>query len=160
MFGHLPGYELSNDFAPQPSDLAWTPADWVWIDGLANILLCFWYHGIPVLGFRVRRFDPEKALNLIEKHCVRNTFLPPTALKFIRQLPQLSSRTIPSMRFIMSAVEPLGAEMLIWVEEVLNIKINEMNGHTEVNYFIGNSQMLSPKNLEVREGSILDILQE
>ena len=144
LLGHLPGYELSHDFAPQPSDLAWTPADWAWIGGLANILLCSWYHGIPVLGFRFRRFDPEKALDLIEKHCVRNTFLPPTALKFMRQLPKLSSRTTPSMRSIMSAGEPLGAEMLKWGEEVLNIKINEMYGQTEVNYFIGNCQILSP----------------
>ena len=68
ILGHLPGFELSHDFAPQPCDLAWTPADWAWLGGLANILLCSWFHGIPVLGFRFRRFDPEKALALMEKH--------------------------------------------------------------------------------------------
>ncbi|MDP6728691.1 MAG: AMP-binding protein [SAR324 cluster bacterium] len=143
LLGHLPGYELSHDFAPQPGDLAWTPADWAWIGGLANILLCSWFHGIPVLGFRFRRFDPEKALALIEKHRIRNTFLPPTALKFMRQLPQCSSRHETSLRSIMSAGEPLGAEMLKWGEECLDVRINEMYGQTEVNYFIGNSQTLT-----------------
>ena len=144
LLGHLPGYELSHDFAPQPGDLAWTPADWAWIGGLANILLCSWFHGIPVLGYRFRRFDPEKALALITKHQVRNTFLPPTALKFIRQLPESSSQVQTSLRSIMSAGEPLGAEMLKWGEDCLNVKINEMYGQTEVNYFIGNCQTLEP----------------
>ena len=40
----------------------------------------------------------------------------------------------------MSAGEPLGAEMLKWGEDCLNVKINEMYGQTEVNYFIGNCQ--------------------
>ena len=44
----------------------------------------------------------------------------------------------------MSVGEPLGAEMLKWGEEVLNIKINEMYEQTEVNYFIENCQKLSP----------------
>ena len=44
----------------------------------------------------------------------------------------------------MSAGEPLGAEMLKWGEDCLNVKINEMYGQTEVNYFIGNCQTLEP----------------
>ena len=144
LLGHLPGFELSHDFAPQPGDLAWTPADWAWVGGLANILLCSWFHGIPVLGFRFRRFDPEKALALMEKHRVRNTFLPPTALKFIRQIPNLSGRFKNPLRSIMSAGEPLGAEMLQWGKASLGIRINEMYGQTEVNYFIGNCQSLIP----------------
>ena len=28
LLGPLPGYELSYDFATQPLDLAWMPADW------------------------------------------------------------------------------------------------------------------------------------
>ncbi len=34
LFGHLPGFELSHDFFPQPGDCFWTPADWAWIGGL------------------------------------------------------------------------------------------------------------------------------
>ncbi len=144
LIGHIPGYELSHDFAPCPGDLAWTPADWAWIGGLANILLCSWFHGIPVLAYRFRRFDPEKALRLMEKHMVRNTFLPPTALKFIRQVSNINGRFRLPLRTIMSAGEPLGGEMLQWGKETLGININEMFGQTEVNYFIGNCQMILP----------------
>jgi len=39
LVGHLPGFELSHDFFPQPGDVTWTPADWAWIGGLYDILM-------------------------------------------------------------------------------------------------------------------------
>ena len=38
LHGHLPGFELSHDFFPQPDDLIWTPADWAWMGGLFDVL--------------------------------------------------------------------------------------------------------------------------
>jgi acetyl-CoA synthetase len=144
LVGHMTGWEMSHDFAPKPADRTWTPADWAWIGGLANILLCSWYHGLPVLAYRFRKFDPEQAADLMARHSIRNTFLPPTALKFMRQVPGLRERYGFDLRSVMSAGEPLGAEMLAWGEEALGVKINEMYGQTEVNYFVGNCQRLEP----------------
>ena len=143
LIGHMPGWELSHDLGPKPGDLAWTPADWAWIGGLANIVFCAWFHGVPVLSHRFRRFDPERALDLLAKHQVRNTFMPPTALKFLRQVSSIDSSKL-ALRSIMCAGEPLGAEMLHWGEAALGVKINEMFGQTEVNYIIGNCQTLTP----------------
>ena len=45
----------------------WTPADWAWIGGLMNALMSAWYHGVPVLAHRARKFDPEQlGFQLIE----------------------------------------------------------------------------------------------
>ena len=140
LLGHLPGFELSHDFCPMPGDLGWTPADWAWIGGLMDLLMPCWYFGLPVVAQRARKFDPERALQLMQDYGVRNTFLPPTALKFMRQVPNIRSRYKLKLRTIMSGGESLGAEMLAWAKEELGVTVNEIYGQTEVNYVVGNSQ--------------------
>jgi acetyl-CoA synthetase len=39
----------------------------------------------PVLAHRSKKFDPAEAFELMRKYKVRNTFMPPTALKLMRQ---------------------------------------------------------------------------
>src|SRR6202022_497003 len=80
LLGHLPGVELPHEFFPQPGDLFWTPADWAWIGGLFDVLMPAWHHGVPVLAYRARKFDPEEAFHLMATYRVRNAFMPPTAL--------------------------------------------------------------------------------
>ena len=58
LYGHLPGFELSHDFFPQPDDLIWSPADWAWMGGLFDVLMPGLYHGRPVLAFQTTKFDP------------------------------------------------------------------------------------------------------
>ena len=65
--GHLPGFELSHDFFPQPGDRIWTPADWAWIGGLYDVVMPALAHGMPVVAFRTPRFDPEQAFDLIAR---------------------------------------------------------------------------------------------
>ena len=91
MWGHYPSIEFTHDFFPQPGDLFWTPADWAWGGGLLDCLLPALHYGVPVLAYRAPRFDPEYALRLMARHRVRNTFLPPTALKLRARLRPLSS---------------------------------------------------------------------
>ena len=85
LLGHLPNVEMVHDFLPKPGDVMWTPADWAWIGGLFDALFPAWYHGVPVVGHRARKFEPQAAMQLMADHAVRNVFLPPTALKLMRQ---------------------------------------------------------------------------
>ena len=82
LLGHLPGVEISHNFFPKEGDLFWTPADWAWIGGLYDVLFPSLYHGIPVVAWRMKKFEPEYALHFMEKYKIRNVFMPPTALKF------------------------------------------------------------------------------
>src|SRR4051812_29492281 len=84
VLGHLPNVEMCHDFIPKPDDLMWTPADWAWIGGLINALFAFWYHGVPLVGHRARKFDALAAMQMMADHGIRNVFLPPTALKLMR----------------------------------------------------------------------------
>src|ERR1700694_705284 len=65
VLGHLPNVERCHDFLPKPGDLMWTPADWAWIGGLINALLAGWYHGVPIVGHRARKFEPQAAMAMM-----------------------------------------------------------------------------------------------
>lgn len=144
LLGHLPGFELSHDFCPMQGDIGWTPADWAWIGGLMDLLMPCWYFGLPVVAQRARKFDPERALRLIQDYGVRNTFMPPTALKFMRQVPNIRQRYKLQLRTIISGGESLGESVLAWAHEELGVTVNEFYGQTEVNFVIGNSQTIFP----------------
>lgn len=148
--GHLPGVELPHEFFPEPGDLFWTPADWAWIGGLFDVLFPAWHHGVPVLAHRARKFDPEEAFRLMAAHGVRNVFLPPTALKLMRQAGEARPRPGVDLRTVASGGETLGEGLLDWGRAVFGRTINEFYGQTECNLIVGNAAGLFP----VRPGSM------
>jgi len=150
LLGHLPGVEFPHNFFPQKDDLFWTPADWAWIGGLIDVLLPSWHHGIPVVAHRAKKFDPEEAFHLIAKHKIRNAFMPPTALKLMRQVQDPNSRHSFHMRSIGSGGETLGEELLNWGKEVMGLMINEFYGQTECNLIVG----CCADVMEIRPGSM------
>ncbi len=150
LLGHLPGVEFPQEFFPAPGDRFWTPADWAWIGGLLDVLLPSLHHGIPVVAHRFAKFDPEAAFDLIARHRVRNSFLPPTALKLMRQVPDPLARHALAMRSIGSGGETLGTELLEWGRSVFGLTINEFYGQTECNLVVGNCASILP----VRPGSM------
>jgi len=144
LLGHLPGVQLAHDFFPAPGDLYWTPADWAWIGGLLDVLLPSLYCGIPVLAHRARKFDPEEAFALMARHRVRNAFLPPTALKMMRQVAAPRGRFGHRLRSVASGGEALGEDILGWCREAFGIAVNEFYGQTEANLLVGNCASLFP----------------
>lgn len=150
VLGHLPGVEFPHDFFPQEGDRFWTPADWAWIGGLIDALFPSWHHGVPVVAYRARKFDPEEAFHLIAKHSIRNAFMPPTALKLMRQVKDPRSRHSYAMRSIGSGGETLGSELLDWGKEVLGVTINEFYGQTECNLVVANCAEI----MEIRPGAM------
>jgi acetyl-CoA synthetase len=148
VLGHLPNVEMCHDFMPKPGDLMWTPADWAWIGGLINALLAFWYHGVPLVGHRARKFEPDAAMAMMADHGIRNVFLPPTALKLMRQAGVKHSGV--KLRSIFTGGESLGGELLDWVRTTFGIDAHEVFGQTECNLVIGSNSKLFP----IRPGAI------
>jgi acetyl-CoA synthetase len=148
LLGHLPNIALVHDFMPKPQDVMWTPADWAWIGGLFDALFPAWYHGIPVVGHRARKFEPQAAMQLMADHAVRNVFLPPTALKLMRQADVKHQGV--HLRSMLSGGESLGAELLDWVRATFGIDVHEIYGQTECNLVVGNNARLFP----IRPGSM------
>jgi acetyl-CoA synthetase len=164
MLAHMPSMEFYHGFFPEPGDLCWSPADWAWIGGLMDNLMPAWFAGVPVLAWRARKFDPEEAFAMMAEHRVRNAFIPPTALKMMRQVPRPQERFNLRVRSMFSGGESMGEELLHWGYEAFGIVIAEGYGQTECNLMVGNS----PTIMDVIPGSmgracpghVVDILDE
>ncbi len=164
LLGHLPGVELPHDFFPQPGDRMWTPADWAWAGGLMDVLLPSLYHGVPVVAKRLQKFDPEEAFALMAELGVRNAFMPPTALKMMRQVEGPRSKFQYAMRSIASGGERLGQEMLEWGHETFGLAVNEFYGQTEANLTVGNcASIITPKEGSMGRpipGHVLEVVDD
>lgn len=150
LLGHMPGVELPHDFFPQAGDRMWTPADWAWAGGLMDVLLPSLFHGVPVLAKRLKKFDPEETFALLARHGIRNSFMPPTALKMMRQVSRPRERFGHAMRSVASGGERLGDEMLDWGRDAFGVTVNEFYGQTEANLTVGNCASIMP----LKEGSM------
>ena len=147
LLGHLPSVEAHHEGFPQPGDRGWTPADWAWIGGLMDMAMPCLHFGVPLVSHRMRKFDPDAAFALIRRFELRNLFLPPTALKMMRQAV---APVGVGIRSISSGGESLGAELLEWGREVLGAPINEIYGQTECNLVLASCA----GSMEVRPGSM------
>ena len=141
MIGHMPGVEFSHDFLGQQGDLIWSPADWAWIGGLVDVLFAAWQLGVPVIARRFEKFDPDQALYLMERFAVRNVFMPPTALRMMRNISSKKFTGL-NLRSLASGGESLGAELQDWSKNTLGIFINEFYGQTECNMTVSGCSSL------------------
>ena len=151
LLGHIPGIEIPHEFlsSSEPvTDLFWTPADWAWIGGLFDVLLPAWHFGIPVVSYRSQKFDPEFTFDLISKLEIKNTFLPPTALKMMKSFnPSNKKVKNLKLRTVGSGGEALGEDLLEWGKEILGVGINEFYGQTECNLTVSNCGAIMPTKL-------------
>ena len=153
LLGHIPGVEIPHEFlsSSEPvTDLFWTPADWAWIGGLFDVLLPAWHFGIPVVSYRSQKFDPEVTFDLISKLEIKNTFLPPTALKMMKSFNPNKTIKNLKLRTVGSGGEALGEDLLEWGKEILGVGINEFYGQTECNLTVSNCGAIMP----TKQGSI------
>ncbi|MEM9441418.1 MAG: acyl-CoA synthetase [Pseudomonadota bacterium] len=148
LLGHLPGVQWPHDFFPKPGDRFWTPADWAWIGGLFDVLLPSLYFGVPVVASRERKFDPESAIDLMVRHEVKNVFMPPTALRLLRQAEVAAGGL--DLRSLASGGEKLGDDMISWGCSTFGLVINEFYGQTEANLLVGSNAAVMP----VKPGSM------
>src|SRR6266853_817434 len=149
MLGSVPPVEQWLSHWPRGNEVMWTPAEWAWIAGLYNALFPAWFYGTPVVAHRFAKFDPERAFALLEKHKVGVGFIPPTALKMMRQVAGPRDRWHYDVRAICTGGEAMGEELLAWGRDTFGTTISEGYGQTEMNLMLLNS----PEWFEVRPGS-------
>jgi acetyl-CoA synthetase len=90
-----------------------------------------------VVARRFDKFDPEEAFSAMARHGVRNAFIPPTALRMLRAVPNPRGRHDLRLRSVGSGGEALGAETFEWGKSALGVSINEFYGQTECNLVVG-----------------------
>ena len=147
LLGHLPSIELHHRWFPQPGDTGWTPADWAWIGGLMDLAMPCLYFGVPLVSRRFAKFDAAKAWNLIARYNIRTLFVPPTALRLMRQAPVPRGVAI---RSISSGGEALGQGLQDWARDTLGVEVSEIYGQTECNIVISSV----PGFMDTRDGAM------
>jgi acetyl-CoA synthetase len=149
MLGAVPPVEQWLSHWPRGNEVMWTPAEWAWIAGLYDALFPAWFYGTPVVAHRFAKFDPERAFALLERHKVGVGFIPPTALKMMRQVANPRDHWRYDVRAVSTGGEAMGEELLAWGRDTFGTTISEGYGQTEMNLMLLNS----PDWFEVRPGS-------
>ena len=138
LLGILPGFEYFHNLFPQEGDLMWTPLDWAYIGGSYDALFPTLHHGCPVLAYRDKKFDPEKAFYMMAKHGVRNLMAVPTVLRMMKDAACLSKKRYAfQLRSVTAGGETLGTELSEWTNEIMGVELNEQYGQTECDLVIG-----------------------
>jgi len=138
LLGILPGFEFYHNLFPKKGDLLWTPLDWAYIGGSYDALFPSLHHGIPVVAFRARKFDPEQAFHLMAKHGVRNLMAVPTVLRMMMHTMEKPKEHYDvQLRSITAGGETLGEELSQWCRDALGVELNEQYGQTECDLVIG-----------------------
>ncbi|MFC6862861.1 AMP-binding protein [Halomicroarcula sp. GCM10025817] len=149
LLGSMPGYHCWYDlFDPEAAAAArvWTPSEWAWAGALFDVVFpTLAVGGTVVSSVRRRGFDPDRALDVVERQRVTHAFLPPTALRKLRESTDVDADRATSLSVVMSGGEPLPDAVATWAEETLGVQVNEAYGQTEANALAGESQGVYPR---------------
>ncbi|WP_254271308.1 acyl-CoA synthetase [Haloarcula marina] len=141
LLGSLPGYHCwfgLFDEAAARRARAWTPSEWAWAGALFDVVFpTLAVGGTVVSSVRRRGFDAERALTLAEAQGVTHAFLPPTALRTIRNEADPAPTAVPDLEAVMCGGEPLPAAVSSWAEATLGVTVSESYGQTEANALVG-----------------------
>ena len=138
LLGILPGFEFYHNLFPKEGDLMWTPLDWAYIGGSYDALFPTLHHGIPMLAYRARKFDPEEAFYIMDKYGVRNLMAVPTVLRMMMHaVKNPKEKYNLRLRSITVGGETLGEELAEWSKNSFGVELNEQYGQTECDLVIG-----------------------
>ena len=119
----------------RPDDVFWNPADFAWGGPLFDLAFPSLFYGRPLLTYAGgAKFDPEKAFKLIEDYSLTVLYIPPTALRMMRQVNDPSERfELGSVRVLMSGAEAFGKALPEWVLNTFGTKtvVHEAYGQSE-----------------------------
>lgn len=128
----------------RPGDVFWNPADFAWGGPLFDLAFPALFYGKPILTYAWGgKFDAEKAFKLIEDYGLTCLYIPPTALRMMRQVENASERfDLSSPRVLMSGAESFGKALPEWVAKTFGPEtvVHEAYGQTEATILIMNCQ--------------------
>ncbi|TCS83211.1 acetate--CoA ligase [Tepidibacillus fermentans] len=138
-------YDLHDD------DIYWNTADPGWVTGTSAGMFAPWLNGVTIV-VRGGRFNVEQWYQTLERYRVSVWFSAPTAFRMLmREGNELPAKyDLSSLRHILSAGEPLNAEVIRWAEEVFQQPIYDNWWMTET----GSTICANYKSVPIRPGSM------
>ena len=133
--GTCPSFLAANELDVSDA-VFYTPADWAWIGALGNVVFPPWHYGQTVVCHKRGSFDPAETYGVFEDCDVTNAFIPPTALRMMRDAGS-PDRFDLSLDVVVAGGEALTPELREWFDGVLpDVTVNEIYGQTEANVFV------------------------
>jgi acetyl-CoA synthetase len=151
VLGHLPG-TVTNfyNLDVRDDEIWWTPSEWAW-GAFLSLLIDAFYFGRPIVAVETGEgFDPELALDVLQRYDVTHAFIPPSALRMLRTSDVVETcRSFPELRLVTTGGESLDARSQEWAESYLDTIVHETYGSTEMfNHIIGDCTALEPADSE------------
>jgi acetyl-CoA synthetase len=132
----------------RPGDLVWCTAASGWSKSARNAFVAPWLRGAACL-LHDGRFDPRERLAIIAQQGVTVLCQSPTEYRMIAKRAGLEGISLPSLRHIVSAGEPLNPEVIDRFQMALGLAIHDGYGQTETGQLTG-----MPAGERVRPGSM------
>jgi acetyl-CoA synthetase len=120
----------------QPGDRVWCTAGTGWAKSLRNAWLAPWLRGAETLVHEAR-FDPEERLRLIARLRPTVLCMSPTELRLCAKSSEFARADLSSVREVVAAGEPLGADVLERYRGLHGLRIRDGYGQTETGAVAG-----------------------
>jgi acetyl-CoA synthetase len=136
-------YAVLGNAEIREDDVFWHPADYAWMGSLFDLAFPALFYGRPIVTYSGERFSPENAYQLINDYGITIAYIPPTALRMMRQVKNPSTRwNLSKLRTLMSGGESLGTALPQWLKETFSPEtvVHEAYGQTEATLLLANCQ--------------------
>ncbi|MCB0876978.1 MAG: AMP-binding protein [Solirubrobacterales bacterium] len=145
---YLLGQELQavHWFGARPGELAWCTAASGWSKSARNAFIAPWLAGAAAY-LREGRFDPAERLEICERERINVLCQAPTEYRMLAKRTEL--RPVSCLRRLVSAGEPLNAEVIAAFRGEMGLDIHDGYGQTETGALTG-----ALTDGEVRDGSM------
>lgn len=145
------GHEVTARYVQdlRKEDINWTIADNGWAKAVWGKLFGQWIVGATVVQQNITgKFDPTKALKIIQDYNVTTFCVPPTIYKMMIN-EDVESYDLSSLRHCLSAGEPLNPDVIDKWEDYTGLRIYDYYGQTESVALVANYP-----TMEVKPGSM------
>jgi acetyl-CoA synthetase len=120
----------------RPRDRVWCTAGTGWAKSLRNTWLAPWLRGAETV-VHAARFDPDERLRLIARLRPTVLCMSPTELRLCAKSGEFARADLRSVREVVAAGEPLGADVLERYRELHGLRIRDGYGQTETGAVAG-----------------------
>lgn len=142
LLGHLPGFQVMFDLAPDDDDVYWTPSVWAWQGSLGDLVLPALHFGCPVVA-TPGRFSPGRAYRTLAETGITRAFLATAVLRRLVADPP-DSRPSTTLRVICTGGDPLPPGFGRRVSELFGVAVNDDYGLTETSHIAAGCDALYP----------------
>jgi acyl-coenzyme A synthetase/AMP-(fatty) acid ligase len=120
----------------QSGDRVWCTAGTGWAKSLRNAWLAPWLRGNETVVHEAR-FDPDERLRLIARLRPTVLCMSPTELRLCAKSDEFERADLSSVREVVAAGEPLGADVLERYHELHGVRLRDGYGQTETGAVAG-----------------------